>query len=216
MTEPHGGQSCRTHGLYRMDCAEYDLLRMRSGGCCEACGIPKEDAPRAQLYIDHDHTYGMSAVRGLICSHCNTELGVLEKGHNSQLRADRHHRFGPYLRASWHMQIVHWARARDGLLDSPDVELQTLNAQVLRFPTVRQATKLIGCRPTVTTRGVVHPGYVGIRITASYGIGRASCAVALSRSETQQLTLNSIAVAGHGYISLTEARPHLSRLVAAL
>ena len=217
---PHDGQSCRTHTLYRMDCAEFDALNLRAAGHCEACGIPREDAPHRKLFIDHDHKYGMSAVRGLLCSHCNTVLGVLEKKQNSYLQIQHHPRFGPYMLNAWHMQLVHWARAQDGLLGCPDADLQSFNEAVLRFPTVARLTKLISQQPAVTSRGIIHPGYTGLTISAAYTLGRAQCTVFLHRSVGVALSLDGIGVYDHGsmctatrYTSLTDARPHVQRLI---
>lgn len=122
VSEPHGGQPCKTHTLYRMDCAEFDALRLRAAGCCEICGIPAEETPAKSLVIDHDHRYGMGAVRGMLCNRCNTKLGVAEGRQNSVLLLARDKLLAPYLRNAWHMQIVRWARTRDGLMGSPDAD----------------------------------------------------------------------------------------------
>lgn len=50
---------------------DYDTLFLKQGGACAVCGKQTE----RHLHVDHDHTTG--AVRGLLCSDCNTALGHL-------------------------------------------------------------------------------------------------------------------------------------------
>ena len=221
MIEIHDGQSCHTHRQYRMDCAEFDALRTRASNHCEACGIPAEETPPRMLCIDHDHAYGNSAVRGLLCHACNSELGVLEKVQNSRFRIDQHERFGPYLRRSWHVQMVHWARAQRDLLGYPDAELQTLNEEVLRYTTVARTTELTRRSPVVTMRPIVHPGYAGLHVNATYEIGRATCSVALWKSAGSHLALYGVHMndSSHRpthvtYRGFSEVREHLLRLLA--
>lgn len=71
------GILCKTHKIYSLSCADFDALWKRSGGRCEACGFEPETARRG-LVIDHDHRYGNTAVRGLICRWCNAILGQIE------------------------------------------------------------------------------------------------------------------------------------------
>lgn len=42
------------------------------GGVCAICRRPSDPAP---LHVDHDHRTG--AIRGLLCSPCNTAIGLL-------------------------------------------------------------------------------------------------------------------------------------------
>jgi hypothetical protein len=49
--------------------ADYDALLQRQGGVCAICKTP----PKRLLSVDHDHDTG--AVRGLLCSTCNSGLG---------------------------------------------------------------------------------------------------------------------------------------------
>ena len=72
------GITCQTHKVYSLTCEDFDALWKRSGGNCEACGQAPQEGPRLGLVIDHDHHYGNTAVRGLICRWCNTVLGQLE------------------------------------------------------------------------------------------------------------------------------------------
>lgn len=66
----HGAMIAKTYGLSP---AEYDRLLALQGGRCAICrGRPKSK----RLAVDHDH--GSGAVRGLLCSRCNSEaLGSL-------------------------------------------------------------------------------------------------------------------------------------------
>jgi len=57
----------------------YFLMLDAQGGCCAVCRIPAE-ASRGRnpgrLVIDHDHITGV--VRGLLCSPCNTAIGLFQ------------------------------------------------------------------------------------------------------------------------------------------
>lgn len=52
-----------------------DHLQLFKGqdGRCAICGVEEHHAPRATLFVDHDHDTGL--VRGLLCHHCNAGLG---------------------------------------------------------------------------------------------------------------------------------------------
>ena len=60
---------------YGLSTADYDALLAKQGGGCAICGAMKPGRDdRQHLYIDHDHETGR--VRGLLCSTCNTGLGM--------------------------------------------------------------------------------------------------------------------------------------------
>ena len=63
----------RCHLRLKYDITEEDYERMyeEQGGHCKICGAKKK-----LLYIDHCHKTGK--VRGLLCNHCNTGLGLLK------------------------------------------------------------------------------------------------------------------------------------------
>lgn len=88
-TEAH---SCTTHGFYRLSCENYAELFARADGWCDRCGrgVP--------LNIDHDHSLGMAAVRGMVCHSCNTRLGRVDSG-----ELDRDARDDHYLANAWHI-----------------------------------------------------------------------------------------------------------------
>ena len=50
---------------------DYDVLLLKQGGACAVC----RKQQKRHLHVDHDHA--TDAVRGLLCSDCNTALGHL-------------------------------------------------------------------------------------------------------------------------------------------
>lgn len=53
--------------------AEYDEMLEEQGNGCVICGKTPEENGK-HLFVDHDHNTG--EVRGLLCHHCNTGLGM--------------------------------------------------------------------------------------------------------------------------------------------
>lgn len=74
-----GARACKTctrdrwiRKTYGLEPEDYDrLLKKQKGGCGICQGVLGEN-----LHVDHDHTTG--AVRGLLCSACNTGLGQFQ------------------------------------------------------------------------------------------------------------------------------------------
>lgn len=62
-------QNLRKFGLTP---AGFAALKQEQGGQCAICRA--EPAPTRDLAVDHDHATGK--VRGLLCSNCNTALGL--------------------------------------------------------------------------------------------------------------------------------------------
>lgn len=61
-------------GKYGITPADYERMLAEQGGTCRVCGDP----PTTKLLaVDHNHETG--AVRGLLCSRCNTALGLLRE-----------------------------------------------------------------------------------------------------------------------------------------
>lgn len=58
---------------YGMKPEDYDALLAAQGGVCATCGRPEPGGRKRYLCVDHDHATG--AVRGLLCSACNTAVG---------------------------------------------------------------------------------------------------------------------------------------------
>ena len=55
-------------GRYGITPAEYDLMKLNQDNKCKICQEEKD------LIVDHDHKTKL--VRGLLCHHCNTMLGL--------------------------------------------------------------------------------------------------------------------------------------------
>lgn len=102
---PHeSGILCATHKVYSLTCTEYEELWERAGGCCEACG--KEiDRTKRDHAIDHDHHYGLTAVRGIVCVRCNGYLARLETPRLRPTWSDGPGRwFRGYFERAWFMR----------------------------------------------------------------------------------------------------------------
>lgn len=86
-----GHASCY-HVGYSLTCAEYNDLRRLAKGRCKVC-----TTETARLYIDHDHSIGQWAVRGLVCHRCNQHLRLVDAG---QCKASAS--VARYLSNAWH------------------------------------------------------------------------------------------------------------------
>jgi len=60
----------RTYGISQ---AVYDQMLAEQGGVCAICRHTEGDKP---LAVDHSHKTGQ--VRGLLCTVCNVQVGVVE------------------------------------------------------------------------------------------------------------------------------------------
>ncbi len=59
---------------YGISLEEYTELLEKQNHQCAGCGIEATKTPRQKLYVDHCHK--TEKVRGLLCQHCNTALGM--------------------------------------------------------------------------------------------------------------------------------------------
>jgi hypothetical protein len=163
----HGQILCSTHRLYGMECVELEALRARSAGCCEACGVLEEEAGLGRLIIDHDHRYGREAVRGLICSSCNSQLSVLENYHPyKELAADR--RFETYLSRAWFAQVARFAKVAGRLPYPPDQDVRRLTDAALRANSLVRLQKVIQQHPELDIIRFGGPGDLRISVQATY------------------------------------------------
>lgn len=64
---------------YSLTKEQYNILHTKQKGRCKICNR------KAPLVIDHDHTTGR--VRGLLCTYCNTMLGMSKDNPNTLSRA---------------------------------------------------------------------------------------------------------------------------------
>lgn len=57
---------------------QYAEMNEKQGGLCASCGEPpRPDARKKGLFVDHCHDSGK--VRALLCSRCNSALGLLDE-----------------------------------------------------------------------------------------------------------------------------------------
>jgi hypothetical protein len=186
-----------------MDCDEFEVLSARAAGHCEACGTPAEKTGRGNLIIDHDHRYGWDAVRGLICSSCNSQLSVLENYRSfKDLQADQ--RFEEYLSRAWFMEVARLGRSRGAVMDPPSDAERRFVEFVLRSRFVKPLTRLIGRQPAVTIHTHVTPGPVRYTVRVSY-VSATPCrykvALRLSCLNKRQFEVESVSVTAAGFVS---------------
>ena len=67
---------CRNIKRKVIRAADYDALFVSQGGKCAICGVDSVSYGR-RFSIDHDHED--NAVRGLLCHHCNTIIGMADE-----------------------------------------------------------------------------------------------------------------------------------------
>lgn len=193
----HG--SCLTHRQYEMGCSEFDALRARSAGHCEACGLNAADSKSGRLVIDHDHRYGLGAVRGLLCSSCNILLGAIEAG-NTRADAATLLRFDRYLASAWFMQIARWSRLHGPQMNVPGEERALVEA-VLRSSFVRPLTAATEQQPEVEMSAMIMPGHLRHRAEIRHKILErkgATVRTVVLCSKRHVISLQSIAYYGPG------------------
>lgn len=54
----------------------YDEMLTAQKGGCAVCGCHLNSSRYTKLAVDHDHTTGK--VRGLLCTNCNTAIGLMK------------------------------------------------------------------------------------------------------------------------------------------
>ena len=64
---------------YGIDHKEYDKILKQQNGCCSVCGTDKPGGKHQNKYFHVDHNHETGVVRGLLCSHCNTALGLFNE-----------------------------------------------------------------------------------------------------------------------------------------
>jgi hypothetical protein len=62
--------------LYGLTREQYKALYARQGRKCAICKRPERSARNKLLAVDHCHETGQ--VRGLLCTHCNRAIGLLQ------------------------------------------------------------------------------------------------------------------------------------------
>lgn len=62
---------------YGISIADYEaMLEAQGGGCAICSGTSAGRKGHNRMHVDHDHDTGQ--VRGLLCHHCNTALGLVK------------------------------------------------------------------------------------------------------------------------------------------
>jgi hypothetical protein len=71
------GRRVQTLQTYGLTVSQYDEMLAAQDDCCAICGtLAILCAGKGDLHVDHDHK--TKKVRGLLCHHCNTGLGLFQ------------------------------------------------------------------------------------------------------------------------------------------
>lgn len=74
INNPESYKNSHLKTMFGITLEEYNILFEEQGGVCAICSSPPK---RKMLAVDHCHTTGK--VRGLLCSNCNTSLGLVKE-----------------------------------------------------------------------------------------------------------------------------------------
>lgn len=72
---PEKVKESKRRAKYNMTSSYKEMLNAQNGRC-KVCNVHAEDVHNKVLHVDHCHSTGQ--VRGLLCSNCNTALGLLK------------------------------------------------------------------------------------------------------------------------------------------
>jgi hypothetical protein len=78
--DPVKFRETRLKNLYGLTVEQYEEMLSRQAGVCAICKQPETRAAiggKGVKPLSVDHCHGSRKVRGLLCSHCNTALGLL-------------------------------------------------------------------------------------------------------------------------------------------
>lgn len=65
------------YSKFKLTLEQFDEMDKRQNSCCYVCMKHKDTTARKVLNVDHNHITGQ--VRKLLCSHCNTTLGLVNE-----------------------------------------------------------------------------------------------------------------------------------------
>lgn len=80
----------KLQSTYGISYQEYLVMLEAQGGCCAICGTD-DTGKRKAFAVDHCHETGV--VRGLLCSSCNTGIGLLKEDLGIMKRAMEYVKF---------------------------------------------------------------------------------------------------------------------------
>ena len=72
---PERVKDLKLRNTYGITLADYNTMFKEQKGCCKICGTHQSNLERP-LFVDHCHI--TEDVRGLLCSNCNTGLGMFK------------------------------------------------------------------------------------------------------------------------------------------
>lgn len=94
---------------YGIEMEDYEELLEAQGGGCAICGREEADAVKKCLCVDH--VAGTLKIRGLLCSFCNSAIGLLDHDPERLLKAVEYLARGPVIEGVLYPRGVHRGKA---------------------------------------------------------------------------------------------------------
>jgi Autographiviridae endonuclease VII len=67
-------RNAQLKALYGITIEQYEDMAKAQGGACALCQRPEHLCSYRKMHVDHDHETGV--IRSLLCSQCNTMIGL--------------------------------------------------------------------------------------------------------------------------------------------
>lgn len=87
-TRPLELRDIHLRNTFGLSLADFDAMLLAQGGRCAICRNDSPGGPHRQWHVDHEHSTG--TVRGLLCSRCNTGIGLFRDDPITLQRAARY------------------------------------------------------------------------------------------------------------------------------
>ncbi len=121
----HG--TCYTHSGWFLTCDEYEQLLNDYSRRCALCGLACR-----YLNVDHDHSLGLFAIRGILCPRCNSgHMRRIDEGYRPIAGATRDYLMNPWYLVRQGRTLAHDPAVHVSLNDLDDEDRERLRPALI-------------------------------------------------------------------------------------